>query len=242
MAETGHVAGVDGCKGGWIAVIVPETGPLEAIALVTARFADILDHGLRPKIVAVDMPIGLPDFIGPNGRGPEKAARRHLGARQSSVFAVPSRASVFTSDYREACSVAATSSSPPRKVSRQCYGLFPKIREIDALMTPALEERVFEVHPELAFWRLNGEQPMSLPKTIRSEASWPGVDQRRRLLEAHGFDPAFLAAVPRGAAPDDLVDAAASAWIARRIRSGEAHPFPEEPERDGRGLRMAIWA
>ncbi|MBN9016251.1 MAG: DUF429 domain-containing protein [Rhizobiales bacterium] len=236
------LAGVDGCKAGWIAVLIPAGGPIAPQLLVTGRFADLLDHPSRPAIIAVDMPIGLPDRIGPNGRGPEKAVRRLLGARQSSVFAVPSRAAVYAGDYGAACAAAVATSTPPKKVSKQCFHLFPKMREIDALMTPALESRVHEVHPELAFWRLNGGQAMSLPKTIRSEASRPGIEERRRLLERLGFTPDFLASVPRGAGPDDLLDAAANALIARRIHAGAAQPFPAEPDRDAHGLRMAIWA
>lgn len=241
-AEPGFVAGVDGCRAGWIAVLIPSSGPPVGEVRVTGRFADILDHPLAPSIVAVDMPIGLPDRVGPKGRGPERAVRPLLGERQSSVFSVPSRSAVQKEDYREACAEALATSDPPRAISKQCFYIFPKIREIDALMTPALEARVFEVHPELAFWRLNGEAPMSLPKTVRRDPSKPGIEQRRALLQRYGFAPDFLRQVPRGAGPDDLLDAAVSALIARRIVSGEARPFPPEPERDSRGLRIAIWA
>ncbi|MFZ1089563.1 MAG: DUF429 domain-containing protein [Xanthobacteraceae bacterium] len=47
---------------------------------------------------------------------------------------------------------------------------------------------------------------------------------------------------PRGAGPDDLLDALACAAVARRIQAGEARPFPDPPERDSFGLPMAIWA
>lgn len=240
--EPGFVAGVDGCRAGWIAVLIPASGPPDGEVRVAERFADVLDHPLAPSIVAVDMPIGLPERTGPKGRGPERAVRPLLGERQSSVFSVPSRRAVQKEDYREACAEALVTSDPPRAVSQQCFHIFPKIREIDALMTPALEARVFEVHPELAFWRLNGEKPMSLPKTVRRDPSKPGIEQRRALLQHYGFAPDFLRAVPRGAGPDDLLDAAVSALIARRILAGEARPFPPAPERDSRGLRIAIWA
>ncbi|MBN9000303.1 MAG: DUF429 domain-containing protein, partial [Rhizobiales bacterium] len=62
------------------------------------------------------------------------------------------------------------------------------------------------------------------------------------LLVRHGFPEAFLLQRLPKVAPDDLLDAAALALIARRIRTGEAESFPREPERDARGLRMAIWA
>ena len=66
---------------------------------------------------------------------------------------------------------------------------------------------------------------------------------RRRLLADASFAAAVVnGAPPKGAGPDDLLDALACAAIARRIHSGVARSFPDPPERDGRGLPMAIWA
>jgi predicted RNase H-like nuclease len=236
-----RVVGVDGCPTGWIAVAIAAEGPIEPEVRIVPHFAELVaDAGNR--IIAVDMPIGLPDRIGPEGRGPERLVRPLLGQRQSSVFSVPSRTAVMTADYREACAVANATSTPPRMVAKQCFHLFPKIREIDAILTPTLEDRVFEVHPELAFWRVNGHAPMTLPKKVKSSPNPAGLDERRALLVRNGFDPAALARPPRGAGADDLLDAAVNALIARRILRGEAESFPAAPARDARGLRIAIWA
>ncbi|WEK50647.1 MAG: DUF429 domain-containing protein [Candidatus Kaistia colombiensis] len=236
-----RVVGVDGCPAGWIAVSIAADGPLEPEIRIVPRFATLVEE-TRNAILAVDMPIGLPDFIGPLGRGPERPVRQKLGLRQSSVFSVPSRSAVMTADYRDACAVASATSEPKRMVAKQCFHLFPRIREIDALMTPALEARVFEVHPELAFWRLNGGAAMALPKKVKSRPNPAGLDERRVLLVAHGYAPQHLARAPRGAGADDLLDAAVNALIARRLFHGEAESFPAEPARDARGLRIAIWA
>jgi predicted RNase H-like nuclease len=48
--------------------------------------------------------------------------------------------------------------------------------------------------------------------------------------------------VPPGARLDDVLDAFAALWVARRIEAGAARPLPPRPPRDGRGLRMAIWS
>ena len=238
-----RVAGVDGCKAGWVAVIRNLDDPAELKLIVVPSFADIVGHTPHLAIIAVDMPIGLPDRIGPGGRGPEKAARKHLGMRQSSVFTVPARAAVYEDDYAKACDTALATSEPPKKVSKQCFFLFPKIREIDTLMTPELEARIHEVHPELAFWRLNGEAEMSLPKKVKSRANPAGLDQRRDLLVSKGLPKDFLdQAPPRGCGRDDLLDAAANSLIAERIFLGDADAFPNDYRRDERGLRMAIWA
>ncbi|MEQ8371690.1 MAG: DUF429 domain-containing protein [Roseibium aggregatum] len=238
-----RVAGVDGCKAGWVAVIRNLEDAADLDLIVFPTFADIVGHTPHLAIVAVDMPIGLPDRIGPGGRGPEKAARKHLGMRQSSVFSVPARPAVYEDDYLKACNTALATSDPPKKVSKQCFFLFPKMREIDALMTPELETRVHEVHPELAFWRLNGGAEMSLPKKVKSRANPAGLDQRRDLLVSKGLPGEFLdQSPPRGCGRDDLLDAAANSLIAERIFRGDAEPLPKDFRRDERGLRMAIWA
>ncbi len=237
------VAGVDGCRGGWLAVLRDLAGGEPPRLRLYARVADVLATDEAPHPVAVDMPIGLPDRISGPGRAPERLVRPLIGERQSSVFSIPARAAVMCTDYREACRVALENSEPPKKVSRQAFNIFAKIRELDALMTPDLATRIFEVHPEVAFWRLNGGTAMRLPKKIKSRASPAGLDERRRLLQGHGFEPAFLSRKPpAGAGPDDLVDAAVCAVIAERIARGDARPMPDPPERDSRGLAVAIWS
>src|SRR5579864_6074014 len=130
MADT-WLAGVDGCPAGWMVAFVRPSGD-EARVRVVARFMDVIAAHEAPSVIAVDMPIGLPDRIGPGGRGPEAAVRRLLGDRQSSVFSVPSRAAVEALDYLQACAIALATSDPPRKVSKQLFMIAPRIRELDA--------------------------------------------------------------------------------------------------------------
>ena len=74
------------------------------------------------------------------------------------MFSVPSRAAIYAADYRRGLPDRAATSEPPRKVSKQLFNIAPKIREVDEALRapPDAAGRVFEVHPELAFWRLNG--------------------------------------------------------------------------------------
>src|SRR4029453_15005083 len=137
----------------------------------------------------------------------ENAGRPLLGARQSSLFSVPSRSAIAAHDYREACRIALATSEPPRKVSKQLFMLAPKIREIDAAMRAdtILSQRVFEVHPEVAFWRLNGDVTLSEPKKVKSRPYEPGLALRRQLLIKAGLPPAAVEALPpKGPGPDDL--------------------------------------
>ncbi|MFN3658352.1 MAG: DUF429 domain-containing protein [Pseudolabrys sp.] len=247
MGETADnvwLAGVDGCPGGWIAAFVEPAGGEVAVG-VFARFPDVAAAAQRPAVIAVDMPIGLPERTGAGGRAAENAVRPLLGARQSSVFSVPARAAVYAADYAEACRAALATSEPPRKVSKQLFNLAPRIREVDEALRahPDLVPRVYEVHPELAFWRLNGERALAEPKKVKSRCHEPGLAVRRALLIGAGLPAAAVnAAPPKGAGPDDLLDALACAAIARRIHAGTAQPFPASLPRDAYGLPMAIWA
>ncbi len=238
------LAGVDGCRGGWVAAFVRPAGG-EARVRVVARFADVLAAPEAPSVVAVDIPIGLPERAGHGGRAAENAVRPLIGARQSSVFSVPSRAALAALDYGEACRIALATSQPPRAVSKQLFMLAPKIREVDACLRgdAAAAARVFEVHPELAFWRLNGARALDQPKKRKGRCYEPGLALRRGLLTAAGLPAAVVnGAPPAAAGADDLLDALACAAVARRIHMGVARPFPELPARDAFGLQMAIWA
>jgi predicted RNase H-like nuclease len=238
------LAGVDGCLGGWLVAFLRAQGDGAFLRMVP-RFADVLSAAEAPAIVAVDMPIGLPERTGAGGRAAENAVRPLLGARQSSVFSVPSRAAIYASDYRDACRIALARSEPPRKVSKQLFNIAPKIREIDLCLRamPEAAGCVFEVHPEVAFWRLNGQCALSEPKKIKSRPHQAGLALRRRLLMSAGLPASLVnAAALRGAAADDMLDAMACAAIARRLYAGIAQPFPNPPPRDAFGLAMAIWA
>ena len=134
---------------------------------------------------------------------------------------------------------------PPRGVSIQAFGIFAKIREVDALLRDhlALRERVFESHPEVAFMRLNGGIPMRLPKKIKGTVNPDGMEERKALLCNLGYERALLdARPPTGAKPDDFLDAACMMLVADRIRRGEAMSFPNPPERDALGIPVAIHA
>jgi len=239
-----YVAGLDGCRKGWLCVLLDSASGAPEQAFIAPSFAELV---AREDIVqiAVDIPIGIPDIATRGGRGCDVALRGKLGARQSSVFAVPGRAALGETDYGRACEMAFTHSEPPRRVSKQCFHIFPKIREVDAMLTPALQDRIVECHPEGAFWAMNGQNPLAEPKKIKSRAYPSGLALRRDLLVAGGFPAEFLSErrfKPSEAGEDDFLDACACAWTALRVVRRQALRFPDEPATDPRGLRMEIWA
>ncbi len=242
---TSLVAGVDGCRAGWLCVLAPvgSAAPVDAFILPTI---DTLVARSDIAMIAIDIPIGLPAIAEPGGRLCDRALRRELGERQSAVFAVPARAAVAETDYARANAVALAHSQPPRNVSRQCFHLFSKIREVDAMMTPAVQARLVECHPEGAFWALSGRRPLSEPKKVKSQPYPPGLALRRTLLAQGGLEASVLSHVRFPAASareDDVLDACACCWTARRVLDGEAIRFPDTPPPlDEKGLRMKIFA
>jgi predicted RNase H-like nuclease len=248
------LAGVDGCREGWIAAFVGPSGDEGSVA-VFGRFADVLAAPQQPAIVAVDVPIGLPERSPPKGRLAESAIRPLLGARKSSVFRIPSRAAVYASvpdesgDEREqffrASKIARETSEDGKAFSKQGFYILDKVIEVDSFLRNNREyiARIYETHPELAFWRLNGGRALSEPKKVKSRPHPPGLALRQRLLRDAGLPAELIEATPpKGAAPDDLLDALACAAVVRRVHAGTARPFPDPPPPDVYGLPMAIWA
>ena len=219
------LVGVDGCRAGWAVAVDHGDGTTELA--VVGRFAEVL--ALGAGLVALDMPIGLP-AVGP--RSCDVAARRRLGARRSSVFPAPVRAVLGARDHADA--VARSRAACGRGLSIQTWNLVPKIAEVAAEVEPG--DAVAEVHPELSLATLAGA-PLATGKRRAA-----GRSQRLALLS-----PAFpdlaerLAARPPGCAPDDVLDAYATLWTARRMAAGRAEVLGDG-ERDQRGLTMAITA
>jgi len=237
-----QVAGVDGCKAGWFVAVASLTkqGDLASPGEWTLRnvwiadsFREVLSNTVDCLLVCVDIPIGLSSDTKP--RRCDVAARKLLGRRASSVFPAPIRPCLSAADYVSACKVNFERTG--KKLSKQSFALLKKIHEVDDLMSPALQERVREIHPEVLFWALNGNQPMP-----HNKKAVPGQAQRHKLLEGvlADMDSVLAQAPPRGYVMDDALDALAAAWTAGRTVLGKAKTLPERPELDSKGLRMEI--
>jgi predicted RNase H-like nuclease len=224
-------------------LIDAETGTPQEV-LIKKTIAEVAALGGAVQI-AVDIPIGLPERTGLGGRGCDSALRSQLGPRRSSVFSIPARIATYSdTTHSELCVIARQHSDPPRAIAIQCFHILPKIREVDMLMTPELQQRIVECHPEGCFWAMNGGKPLTEGKKRKSRPNRLGLEMRRALLEAAGYPAEFLAArrfKTAQAGEDDFLDACACAWTARRVLRREAHRFPDEPRVDSRGLRMEIW-
>jgi predicted RNase H-like nuclease len=211
------VAGVDACRGGWVAIVVEDDQFINS--MFAATFAQLLQVLADAAAVGVDIPIGLPSK---GVRPADLAARAYVGPRRNSVFPTPPRAALVAATYAEARQVMPS-------LSAQSFALGKKILEVEA----CLEERVFEVHPEVSFAALAGRQ------LLQSKRSWNGQMERRQLLATSGIElPDEL--VAGHAAADDVLDAAIVAWSAARKARCEAGMLPPDPPIQ-EGRPVAIW-
>ncbi len=225
---------MDGCRGGWFAV---EIGTEKHWRFgLYASIPELAEDHPHAEVILIDMPIGLPAV---KGRSCDQEARRLLGARRaSSIFPVPCRAALAARTYAEACAVNAEILGV--KLSKQTFGILPKIRELDDWLQATGDRHWRESHPELALRALNGGAAIEHRKKTKE-----GLAERLRLLGKIFPPSSSLFAVARMAhskkqlADDDIVDAitlAVTGWLS----GSELKRVPQAPETDATGLPMEI--
>jgi len=205
---------------------------------VLPTIGQLFDAPNPPDLLTLDIPIGL---MSSGSRECDVAARRMLGQpRGRSVFTAPIRPMLAASSYSDACTIGRRIEG--RALSKQAWAILPKIREVDALLRgdASLRGRVCEVHPEVCFFHLAGDQPI-----IAKKRSPEGLTTRAGLLRMEfgtDIDAALSARRSVGCEADDILDAFVALWTARRIRSGTAKRIPATPPRDEYGLPMEMLA
>lgn len=177
----------------------------------------------RFDIIGIDMPIGMSD----DGRRLcDTDARKALSHRSSTVFPVPPRSLVGLTDYATANQESKDRFG--RGVPRQSFAIWPKIREVDVIARQ-FPTRLIEIHPECSFAAMAGELPPSKHSDV-------GKKFREKVLRDHfGMVVTTLA----GAKPDDVLDAQAVFWSARRFAVGD-HRTLGDGALDACGLPMRI--
>jgi predicted RNase H-like nuclease len=207
-----RVAGVDGTKGGWVAVVLEDGRFAADVVLrpVETAFAELAEV----VVIGIDIPIGF----GP--RAADAAARRYLKGAASTVFTTPTRAALEAPF------------GPGRGVNAQAHALGPRIIHVTALA--GVDQRFREVHPEVSFRAMHDGHALRHRKK-----SAGGALERAALLRRHGIELDRLDAAAY-APLDDVLDAAATAWSANRIARSAARTLPDPPEIiDGRAV--AVW-
>ena len=228
-----RVLGVDACRAGWVGIALSGGRARAYFAPGIRELADRAAADGPVLVIAIDIPIGLADA---GRRRADQLAREALGRRWPSLFITPVRAAVQADGYQAAA--AENRRLAGEGLSRQAFALRAKILDVDqwlqaGSLAPA---RVVEAHPELSFAAMAGAP-------LRSrKITWAGAVQRRALLAQAGILlDGDLGLAGEQAGVDDVLDAAAAAWTARRVSQGVARCLPSPPEVFSDGIPAAIW-
>ena len=221
------VGGVDQCEDGWVFIRLAD-GEFES-ARFYQDFARGVDDSPEAETIGVDIPIGYPRPPATQRLAVGKA-RTMVGPRWRSVFPTP-HPDLLEQPWEVARQMSRDRFG--RGLSKQSYGLRTKIIQVADVV--AGDNRVYEVHPEVCFVALAGQH------LEYSKKKWNGHNVRRRLLAAHCIKIPDVLDDANTVGADDILDAAAAAWSARRIADGQALSLPAAPEYDGAGRRVAIW-
>jgi threonine dehydratase len=248
------IAGVDGCKAGWLVAITEDWPATKPVLKLCPRFENVVEETASCDVTVIDIPMGLP--VGASGRRCDTQARKRLCEHgvpnaHSRVFRAPPRSVLqflewpeFQRHITELISVSPT---------KQAFDFSAKVKEVDDAMDSALQERIIEFHPEPTWKRIAGY-------TLQSKHTALGLLQRLKgLQELHAdwiFDlmnESMLTKVNL----DDLLDAIVGLDVATNIRQhstpsdraavlakvAHLNRYPDgKPEMDEeKQLRMEIW-
>jgi predicted RNase H-like nuclease len=204
-------------------VVVLDDGRFDR-AFVAPTIAEAVSELTDAAAIGIDMPIGLP--LGGARRPADVAAREFVGPRRNSVFFTPTTEVLDQATLTEANALAR--SQVWSGITAQAFALKKQIQDVEPLA--AVDERIWEVHPEVSFAEASGG-PLEWPKSC-----WNGVALRRGILETQGV--VLPEDLGSGGKADvaDVQDAAIAAWSAARIADGRGVSLPVGSQRIG-----AIW-
>ncbi len=223
-------AGIDGCRGGWIAVIFDDSWK----ACLYKNIQCYWDNNKHIGLVLIDIPIGLK-----GDRDCDKLARKMLPAsRKSTIFNTPAAECLDIEDYKKASQINYDICG--KRLSKQSFYLMPKIREVDDFLDNSKEARkvFYESHPELCFLSIPNkdfynkkgphgrQQRLEFIKNIEPGLydvyKWTLNRYKRILVESH-----------------DILDAMILA-ISAKAGKNKLRFLPRKAKTDSRGLKMQI--
>ena len=229
------VLGVDACPGGWVGVVLDRDLRASVFMAPTiVELATLVRETHDVAVVAIDIPIGLPDS---SGRVADAEARRVLVGKSSSVFSTPVRAALEADTYAEGRAANLAATDGRTSVSAQAYALREKVLQVDAWVRSRPGVAVIEVHPEVSFARMAGAPVLTRKKDADGVAArrrrWRATASRHRTgsgERASGRTTCWTPVRPRGRRSGTR-SARASPSPARRRSSPTASRPRSGPER-----------
>jgi predicted RNase H-like nuclease len=114
-------------------------------------------------------------------------------------------------------------------MSLQSWYLFPKIKDVQTIMHHE-NMNIYEIHPELSFRAMNNEKVI-----LESKKTYEGFSIRNSLLAIHfkhfNFEEIRKQYAKKDVMDNDILDALAVLWSAKRIQTNKASFLPQAPEK-----------
>ena len=218
------IIGIDGCKSGWFSVWENKDKSIHSAVFSNLNELKNFFKNESRLILGIDMPVVLSEVI---PRQADQLARKLLSKKASSVFTAPTPEMLDQPNYEKASLVSKRLFG--KSMSLQSWYLFPKIKDVQTMIHHE-DMQIYEIHPELSFRAMNNEQVI-----LESKKTHEGFALRNALLSMHFKNFIFEDIRNQHARKDvmdnDILDALAVLWSAKRIQSNQASYLPQAPEK-----------
>ena len=218
------IIGIDGCKSGWFSIWENQDKSIHSSVFSNLNELKNFFKNESRLILGIDMPVVLSEVI---PRQADQLARKLLSKKASSVFTAPTPEMLDQPNYEKASLVSKRLFG--KSMSLQSWYLFPKIKDVQTMIHHE-DMQIYEIHPELSFRAMNNEQVI-----LESKKTHEGFALRNALLSMHFKNFIFEDIRNQHARKDvmdnDILDALAVLWSAKRIQSNQASYLPQAPEK-----------
>ena len=229
------IAGIDGCKQGWIMIKFDQEKYSYGIYM---HIEELVEENPTIQRILIDMPIGLSSKDYP--RTIDKSLRAALIPRQSTVFNPACREAVALADYEAA--KKKNIEIEGKSLSIQSFFIQKKIKEIDDFLLqkePSLE--LIESHPEFCFKHLNPNKSVLLSKKSTEE----GIADRLSILTSYDdrlgvlYQEILAQSLRKNVKKDDILDAMCLCLV-NQLAKNQLHFLVDQNPVDERGIAIRI--
>lgn len=230
------IAGIDGCKQGWLMVKYKNDQYRFA---VYENFKALMNANTDLERIFIDIPIGLSSkgFT----RTVESSLRKKLPGRQSTVFNPPCREALAFDDYN----LAKTENLKieGKGLSIQAFFISKKIKDVDDfLLQNNPGSLLFESHPELCFKYLNPEKKVLQTKKATAE----GAKERLEILLKHDrkilslYQDILRNTKRKDVKKDDILDAVCLCIASKQAKEKGPEFIEDDNNKDLKGIPVRI--
>ncbi len=228
------VAGIDGCRFGWI--MVKWNGNAYSYGIFE-NIADLLDDNKDIKRILIDIPIGLASAK--TKRTIEQKMRKELKYRHSTVFNPPCRKAVY--ELNDAAAREINIKIENKSLSVQSLNIRNKIRELDEFLRTQISFDILESHPEICFKYLNNGMTL-----LSNKSKENGLIERLEVLSNFDknidklFKKVSKVTLRKHVKKDDIIDSMCLCLVNKLGYETKLNYITDENNKDDYGIEMKI--